>query len=354
MFLTRLFLALLLALVPAVAMATEPGEPAPAAEPEATSTESPADGPDLPDDLVPAPPPEPPVAVIAVPPSDTLPEPVRKLIATAIASGDEAALAAVLKMAKLAYPTYKAAIATTTVEHDAQVAAKQAADERARIARLSDPNPLANWKGEVELGASRSTGNTRNLALYAAGRGEREGLNWRHTLVGRADLQSTDGVTTGERITASYQPNYKFDERLYAYGIGQFEHDRFLGYNGRYTLGGGIGYGIIRRTGLILDFEGGPALRHTNFIEGNRETGLASRASLKFRWTLGPNLQLAQDAAIYLAPDDNNAVATTSLDTRLIGALKARFSYNVQYERDTPEGRRSLDTLSRATLVYNF
>lgn len=346
---TRLFLALLLAIAPAMAAAAQPSEP-----PEADPTVETVTEPDLPDDLVPAPPPELPVAVIAVPPSDTLPEPVRQMIDTAIASGDEAALAAVLKIAKLTYPAYGTAIAKTTIEHDARMAAKREADERARIARLSDPDPLANWKGEVELGASRSTGNTRNLALYAAGRGEREGLNWRHTLIGRADLQRTDGVTTGERITASYQPNYKFDDRFYAYGLGQFEHDRFLGYNGRYTLGGGIGYGIIRRAGLLLDFEGGPALRHTNFIQDTQETGLASRASLKFRWTLGPNLQLAQDAAIYLAPDDNNAVATTSLDTRLIGALKARFSYNVQYERDTPEGRRSLDTLSRATLVYTF
>jgi putative salt-induced outer membrane protein len=349
--LKRFLLGLLLALAPAAPVFAQPVDVAAGelAEPRGADAEA-----ELPDDLVPAPPPEPPVAVIMVPPSDTLPEPVRKLIATAIASGDEAALAAVLKIAKLTYPSYSTAIATTTVEHDAQVAAKRAADERARIARLSDPDPLANWKGEVELGASRSTGNTRNLALYAAGRGEREGLNWRHTLIGRADLQRTDGITTGERITASYQPNYKFDERLYAYGLAQFEHDRFLGYNGRYTVGGGIGYGIIRRPDLVLDFEGGPALRHTNFIEDTRETGIASRASFKFRWTLGPNLQLAQDAAIYLAPDDNNAVATTSLDTRLIGALKARFSYNLQYERDTPEGRRSLDTLSRATLVYSF
>ena len=350
----RILIVLLLALWPMAALSAQPApseQPAEVLPPRALF---PGEEPDLPDDLVPAPEPEAPVGTVALPASDTLPEPVRRMIATAIASGDEAAVTAVVKIARKTYPGFASAIATTTVEHDMQVTARKQAVERARIARLSDPDPLANWKGEIEAGASRSTGNTRNLALYAGGKAEREGLNWRHTLIGRADLQRTDGATTTERFTGSWQPNYKFDDRLYAYGIGQFEHDRFLGYNSRYTLGGGIGYGVIRREGLILDFEGGPALRHTNFIEDSRETGIATRGSIKLRWTLGPNLQFAQDAALYLAPDDNSATSTTSLDTRLIGALKARFSYNIQYERDTPEGRKSVDTLSRATLVYSF
>lgn len=344
----RLFIAMLLALAPWPALTQPTPEALPDPDPVGV-------GPvEEESDLLPAPPAEAPVATTNIPASDTLPEPVRKMIATAIASGDEAKLKAVLDIAKKAYPTFETAIAVSTIEHDIQLAERLDAAEQARIARLSRRNPLANWKGEIELGASRSTGNTRNLALYAAGKGEREGINWRHTVTFRADLQRTDSATTTERLAASWQPNYKFDDRFYAYGISQYEHDRFLGYNSRYTVGGGIGYGIIRRPGLILDFEGGPAMRHTNFVENTKETGLASRASVKFRWTVGPNLQLAQDAAIYLAPDDNNAVATTALDTRLIGALKARFSYNLQYERDTPEGRRSLDTLSRATLIYSF
>jgi putative salt-induced outer membrane protein len=42
------------------------------------------------------------------------------------------------------------------------------------------------------------------------------------------------------------------------------------------------------------------------------------------------------------------------LDTRLIGRLKARFSYDVQYEDRKLTGHEPLDTTSRATLVYSF
>jgi putative salt-induced outer membrane protein len=38
----------------------------------------------------------------------------------------------------------------------------------------------------------------------------------------------------------------------------------------------------------------------------------------------------------------------------LFGPLKGRLSYNVQYERDAPEGQKRTDTVSRASLVYAF
>jgi putative salt-induced outer membrane protein len=167
-------------------------------------------------------------------------------------------------------------------------------------------------------------------------------------------VQETNGVTTTERVTASWQPNYKFDDRLYAYGLGQYEHDQFLGYANRYTGGGGLGYRLVAGSKLILDLEGGPVLRQTDFIDEPNETTIAGRASLSMRWKVTPTLQLSQDAAVYVEQGNNNATSTTALDTRLLGALKARFSYNLQYERDTPAGRESLDTLSRATIVYSF
>ncbi len=295
-----------------------------------------------------------PVAVVDVPPSQTLPEAVRTLIRTAIEAHDDAALAAIVKMARKAYPDNRGAIASETASHDAAAEAKRKSDEATRLARLANPNPLANWKGEIELGASRATGNTDNLALYAAAKAEREGLRWNHSVNLRADLQTTDKVTTTERILAGWQPKYKVDDALYAYGLGQFEHDRFLGIGSRETAAAGIGYSVINRPQLGLDFEGGPALRRTDFAADEAQTTVAGRASVKFRWTINPNLQVTQDAALFLERANNNASATTSLETKLLGALKARFSYNVQYEQEAPERRESVDTLSRATLVYSF
>lgn len=321
----------------------------------------------------PAPPPvvaperEPPVILLAPPPvkigayiprldlpPPTLPSTVRAMIDAATTGDDPAAVAAVVKVARQTNPAFTAEIDRLYAAWNDRIRARREAVDRAARERLEAAGVLDNWKGEIEAGASRSTGNSSSLGLYGAVGFTREGIDWRHKLSGRIDVQETNGATTTERASLSWQPNYKVDDRLYAYGLGQYEHDRFLGYDHRLTLGGGMGYGVIAEKTMKLDIEGGPALRYTDFIDDPARTTVAGRASLAFRWSITPTLQLAQNAAVYVESGNSDASATTSLDTRLIGSLKARFSYNVKYEGDAPAGRDAVDTLSRATLVYSF
>lgn len=288
------------------------------------------------------------------PPEPILPAEVRAMIEAAIASGDKAAAETVLRFARLANADAAGEIGAIEAGWRKELAARDSRATEERIARLQAAGILSNWKGQVELGASRSTGDSSSLGLYAALDVEREGLEWRHKFKGRVDFQRTNGVTSNERVNLSYQPNLKFDERLYAFGLGQYEHNRFSGYDDRVTAGGGLGYGVVDGPRFKLDLEGGPALRYTDAIDALDTTRFVGRASMRFKWQITPTLQLAQDSAVYLEEGDSNATASTSLDTKLIGALKARFSYNVQYEDDARPGANSIDTQSRATFVYSF
>ncbi|HWL46892.1 MAG TPA: DUF481 domain-containing protein [Sphingomonadaceae bacterium] len=304
--------------------------------------------------IIAAPPAPPPVVTIPSPEAVALPPPARRLIEAAIRQGDPAAIKSVAAVARQLYPNGVAQVDALVAEHDAQVAEAKAIAAREKAEALANAALLDNWKGQAEIGGSRSTGNTRSLGVYGSINLTKEGLRWRHQLTGRADLQRTGGVTTAERFTFAWQPNYKFDDRLYAFGLGQYEHDRLLGYRSRYTAGTGIGYAVVSRPHLKIDFEGGPALRYTDYTDTRAATTLAGRASMNLKWKISPTLDFSQNAAVYLEAGNSNAVATTSLDTKLIGALKARFSYNLTYERNAPSERDSLDTLTRATLVYSF
>ncbi len=288
------------------------------------------------------------------PPPAKLSDSVRALIDAATASGDEKAVATIMRFARATNPDTTAQIDALDAEFDAKQAEKRAVEARERATALANAAFLDNWKGEMEAGGSRLTGNTNGFGVYGAVKLTREGLHWRNTLTGRVDYQRTNGETVTERGLAAWQPNYKFDDRLYAYGIAQFEHDRFLGYTDRYTAGGGIGYRVISQPTLKVDFEGGPAVRRTNFVEDGTVTRIAGRGSLAVRWAILPTLSLAQDAAVFVEEGNNNASATTALDTKLIGALKARLSYNVTYERGALAASDSVDTITRATIVYSF
>jgi putative salt-induced outer membrane protein len=285
---------------------------------------------------------------------EALPPPVRAMIDAAIAAGDAPGVAAVLRFARETNPAAAAEIDAIDAAWQAELAAREAAAAEARKQSLAAAGPLDHWKGQLELGASRSTGNSNSLGLYGALSVERSGLEWRHKLTGRADVQETNGNTTTQRVLASWQPNYRFDDHFYAFGLAQYEHDKFLGYSDRYTASGGVGVGVVASPRLKLDFEGGPAFRHTAFTDGRAASTLAGRASLDLNWKIAPTLQLTQTSALYVEAGDTSASALTALDTTLLGALKARFSYNIQYERNAPAGVKPVDTLSRATLIYSF
>jgi putative salt-induced outer membrane protein len=306
----------------------------------------------------PLPPPPPPVIEAppapVIPPKPALDPVIRNMIDAAIQGGDFAAAEAVIKYARVTAPKADREIDAIETAWKSEVARNDARAAEERRTRLATAGVLENWKGQIELGGSRSTGTTRSLGIVTSADATREGLAWKHNLHAQAEFQRTDGVRTTERIRASWLPNYKFSERGYTYGIAQYERDPFAGYEDRYTAGAGIGYRVIAGPRMKLDLEGGPVMRSTQSITGDDQTRLAGRGSLNFNWQISPTLQFQQSGAVYVEHGDSNVTATTALDTKLIGALKARLSYNVQYEKDSPVGTRALNTQSRATLVYSF
>jgi len=297
-------------------------------------------------------------AATAMPP----PEPIRAMIDTALAGKDPATVAAVVSVAKRTAPDSAAEIDAIVADYSKSVAAAAAAKAQAERERIASAGLLSLWRGQLELGGSWSTGNTRSLGLYGAAKLTREGIDWRHDLSARVDYQETNRVATTERAVIAYQPRYKIDGTYYAYGLTQYEHDRFLGYRHRLTEGVGVGVVAASRPNFRLEFDAGPAFRYTSYydlpdvpgIDGGREKRLAGRGGLSLKWTIWPNVTFGQDAAVYVQKGNTTATSTTALDTRLFGPVKARLSYNVQYESDAPAGQKTTDAVSRASIVYSF
>lgn len=307
-----------------------------------------------------------PLAFLAQPAAATLPESVRAMIEAAFRDNDPAAIAAVIKLAKETHPEDAAEI-------DAMTQARLKRLQIAKEAQREGAGWLEFVHGALELGASRSTGNTDSFGAYGSAQLTQDSPHWLHALNVRADYLRSNQVTTTDRTTAAFQSNYKFDPNRYIYGLAQFERDPILGFWARYTLGTGIGFTVANKPKLKIDLTGGPAVRHTNFLnvvettdattglpievpsDGPHEaTTLAGRASMNIRWQISPTVTVTQDAAIFVERGDSNGTGDLGLETPLIGHLKARFSYSVQYEADPPAGTKSLDTISRATLLYNF
>jgi putative salt-induced outer membrane protein len=293
-----------------------------------------------------------PLAVVSreINPTDT----IAAMLAAAYRTGDEATIHSVLGVAKATFPDQAVEIDRLAAGDAAVLAASRKEEQLRQQQRIAEASFFEIWKGELELGASRSTGTSDASGLYISARLNRDGLKWRQKFSGRIDYQRTNGLTTTERALAAYQPSYKLDDDEYVYGLAQYERDKTLGYANRETFGAGIGMTALQSPRGKINLEAGPALRQTDFIERPNRTTLAARASLGAHYKITPTLNFSQDTALFVEAGDTTATSTSAIDTRLIGRLKAKLSYNVQYEQDAAPGQKSLDTTGRATLVYGF
>lgn len=282
------------------------------------------------------------------------------MIDAVLSSGDQADLEAVLRAARRAFPAAGEAIEQRVAAWKAtrMTAAPQvappSAGSTAPAAVSPRPDPPIKWTGEGEAGAFANTGNAPGIGLVGGFKLLVEGQNWRVGTTARADYQETASVVTREQYRFSAEPNYKFDDRGYLYGLGQYEKDRFQGFASRYSLSGGLGYSLLKGDGAKLSVKAGPAWRVTNAVAGEHESVVAGLASLEAKVKLTPTLEYSQDASAYVDAQGSTFYTLAALDSRLIGKLKARLSYMVQHETAPELGRLGTDTTSRLTLVYGF
>ncbi len=305
----------------------------------------------------------------ALAPASVLPDAVAVMIDTALASPDKAEADAVIRTAKRALPDFEAAIdahvaqwsavrqAAIMPSSPAAAAAAPAPENRQDAAAQAAGPALAEtlkWTGEGEVGAFVNTGNAPGIGLVGAFKLRVEGENWRVATNARADYQETAGLVTREQYRFSAEPNYKFNDRSYVFGLGQYEKDRFQGFASRYSLSGGLGYNLLNGKDNRLSIKAGPTWRVTEPVQAERTSVVAGLASLEAKIKLSETLQFSQDANAYVDGEGSTFYTLAALDSRLIGKLKARLSYMIQHETSPELGRLGTDTTSRLTLVYGF
>ncbi len=287
-------------------------------------------------------------------PPETPPDPVGNMLAAAMASAKDADVEAVGKLAKETNPENAQEIEERLLAYRAE--RKRLRDEAAAAerAKLAAAKFWQNWKGEGQIGASQSSGNTDSVGLSAGVALARKGIDWTHKFRAQADYQRTNGATSVERYLGEIEPQYRINDRTFAYGLGRWEHDRILGYDTRWNLSGGLGYKVVDNKKMTLSLKGGPAFRQTDFVNGEEDTELTALAGLDFGWQISPTLRLTQVASTIIGESNGSTNSQTALNAKLTGALSARIAYSAQIDTSPPPGIEKVDTQTRFTLVYGF
>jgi len=282
------------------------------------------------------------------------PDPIRQMLAAAMASKKDGDVEAVGALAKKTSPDRVADIDALLIDYRSKRAAEKKAAAEAARAKLAASKFWENWKGEGQIGASHSSGNTDSVGLSLGVALNRKGINWSHRLRAQADYQRTNGRTTVEKFLTEYEPQARIGDHAFAYGLGRWERDRTAGYHARWNLSGGLGYKVIAKKDLTLNLKAGPAWRQIDLVYGNTESELTGLAALDLGWKLSPTLSLSQVASTIIGERTTTTSSLTALNAKLTGALSARVSYSAELDTNPPAGVENLDTLTRFTLVYGF
>lgn len=276
----------------------------------------------------------------------TLPDPVRRMVVAAAQTGDAAQIAAVVKFAKETNPE-------SVDEIDSIVAKVGAQRDAEREQALRHARTFENWHGSGEVGGSTATGNSDTTTIAVGLKLRKDGWRWQHKFDAIADIQRSDGENTQERLAANYQANLTLSERSYVLGRVGWERNAVAGLRSRFTETLGLGYRFFDQPHFRWDVEAGPALSQTRFFNYS-ENRFAGRVATNIRWDVSPGITFTEDASALLQSGSSSFLSTSALTSKLLGALSARLSYNVQHETNPPNGRKRTDTITRATLVYDF
>ncbi|NCP17833.1 MAG: DUF481 domain-containing protein [Erythrobacter sp.] len=293
-----------------------------------------------------------------------IPPDVQAMIDAAIATGDPAKVETVISLAKQTQPD--------SVEEIEEIAAHWRGEraEAKRLAKLEEQEQIreANlfdlWSGEGQVGAFLSTGNSDDTGLSVALALKREGIDWTHALRATADYQRSNGVTSRERYLFAYEPRLQMGETLFAYGLVQYEQDRFQGFDHRYAVSGGIGYKLVDSDSISLSVKAGPAYRVTERIDGMKLDRLAALFGANLDWKIADRVTFSQDAnavtetgaeALLIVDSANTTLKLLSaIDFKVTDRLQSRLSHQLEYNSAVAPGRDTTDMLTRFTLVYGF
>ncbi|MEX2449892.1 MAG: DUF481 domain-containing protein [Rhodospirillales bacterium] len=236
----------------------------------------------------------------------------------------------------------------------------------------AEPEPVKperNWSGETALGGSFRSGTVRSVnananfkLIYKTGPWQTEG-------VVDFDYDRSNSVTSTQRLRLKGKPRRDITERLYGFGIAEYEDDRFSGFDYQVTEGVGVGYRLIESPTFRVDVEGGPSLRQSKIEQSkNINHELLGRLATNIAWEMSDTAKFTNETALLFSKntievesastafiqDSTETRNVSALDMKIIGNLAARLSYEVSFRPDPPPNGKVTEMFGKISLVHSF
>ncbi|MEK7703078.1 MAG: DUF481 domain-containing protein [Nitrospirota bacterium] len=222
------------------------------------------------------------------------------------------------------------------------------------VAHAAEP-ASDRYKGNVELGLIKTSGNTKTQSVNAKSKLEIRYGKFLHTL-NLTTLNSKDskGMTIAEKDTASLKSDYRFSERDYIFGLLTYEEDEFNGYDYQGGFSAGYGRKVINHERVSLNLELGPGFRRARLNNGTVQKGLIWRLAGDFDWKISKTALFEEDLSVETGNNLTITKSVTALTAQIVGQLAMKTAITVKNTSKVPVSVKKTDTETSVTLVYTF
>jgi len=163
--------------------------------------------------------------------------------------------------------------------------------------------------------------------------------------------------TTAERYLSNLKLDWLYSPRLFFFGYGGWEKDRFAGIRSRYTFGPGLGYKVMERQKSKLTLEIGPTYTREDYVGTGKDKFITGRGYGIFEYKLRNRILFTQDAewlSNFEKSRDYRVVTNTSLQIPITNIFSMKTGYRILYDHDPPPGFTATDKILTTAIVMTY
>ena len=229
-----------------------------------------------------------------------------------------------------------------------------------------DDEPKDRFTLDGELGVIFASGNTNASSIKSSLKSEHEtnvfaNQYWVEFLYKQSEVDGEEGrvkQTTAQRLYTYVQSDYKLkveNQRLFVYG--DYEDDRFNGYDYRSSIAGGWSQLVWRNEISDFRFSVGPGYSLAKLESGEKAEnihGFIVRASAEYHYIWPTGAKLRQFVSTEAGEDNIKSRTETSLSANLFGSLALKLSFIMQHNSNPTDSNTALNTETSVAVVYRF
>jgi putative salt-induced outer membrane protein YdiY len=213
-------------------------------------------------------------------------------------------------------------------------------------------------KARANVGLTYTRGNTNKDHSYFDGELSARTTNNRYTAGGELNKTKDNGVRTESNAMGFLKYDHFLSKRLFLYGNGQFEKDKFQDLNLRSVYGLGSGYQFLETPIENLYFEAG-----INYVTEDYMTS-ADKNYTSGRWAVSYDkffynkvfqfFHFHEGFGSFEEADDIFIKSKTGVRIPIFTNLNASLQYNFDWDNTPSPGRKKTDRALMFTLGYFF